>query len=633
MTELHVSQAPLSEIAVQRFRTTLFWPLMFDPADADLDQPVADLINSVTGRLDKEPHWHRVQDLLNALPQSEEADALAHRLNGYSEFVYFHDFVQDVLFRGEHNKRCRHPLRLYRRDDITALRVCLVNDDEPTGGLTFHLKVDRLLLYVASTGSALLVTELSSPDEGPIAGLDGTRHGASLAEVLKFNDEIRRFAAPYYCPKESAVFPASCPVEVTWLTGATELPGSPYSAVLSPEDVVRKEGDTRQTNPVASIFEDVSPSGRRHVAPFPWWQALLPGSMRLGPAGVSRRSWRAVSDERMPLLASIDVTGPDKARPLDAYRAISRGGWTRLCFLDPPDRHEYLYAPQTLGAFETENCYDRFHYLLPEDRVDERESSTRYLLCGYAMTAVGAGEFFDLAHNVHMRRHYFQLMLLAQFEQLNLLLVSSRISRVVGAYEQAPRGEEAERALARRLELIETDLLLFVHRFRFTGVSNQLQPAELYAQLRARMGLDALYQDVKDEVTTTTTFLAARAAGNQASAQGRLSVIAALGVVAGLTATVLGMNVLFGSEDLKNWVDLKRWASATPGLPHHLFMVGAVGCVVGSVAQTLTYLLGRDGVGRDPSLAITRKGLWFWIGLSGSVLVVALAMLLGARTP
>ena len=68
---------------------------------------------------------------------------------------------------------------------------------------------------------------------------------------------------------------------------------------------------------------------------------------------------------------------------------------------------------------------------------------------GYAFVAFGSGWFFDnVIAAVHMRRHYFQLGLLAHLELASLLSFSSRISRVVAEYDPVRHSAEwFERAM------------------------------------------------------------------------------------------------------------------------------------------------------------------------------------------
>ena len=116
----------------------------------------------------------------------------------------------------------------------------------------------------------------------------------------------------------------------------------------------------------------------------------------------------------------------------------------------------------------------------------------RYLFATLHFAAVGAGPFFDDAVVTHVRRHYFQLALLAQLERAALLAgVPARAVAVA-----APEGE----ALGRRLAAIGRDALQFARLSGVDGVSSQVQPGEMFALWRAALGLDRLAAAVRAEL-------------------------------------------------------------------------------------------------------------------------------------
>ena len=109
---------------------------------------------------------------------------------------------------------------------------------------------------------------------------------------------------------------------------------------------------------------------------------------------------------------------------------------------------------------------------------------------------------------MHMQRHYYQMFLLQVIDKAVMLGLSSRITQAVEQF--GDRSHEPE--LADSLQDIERDFLQYVHRFRFTGVSGQLQAGEMYAQLRQVTGLDQLFQDLKAELDLAVSFLSLREA-------------------------------------------------------------------------------------------------------------------------
>lgn len=204
----------------------------------------------------------------------------------------------------------------------------------------------------------------------------------------------------------------------------------------------------------------------------------------------------------------------------------------------------------------------------------------RYLIAGFHFAVVGAGGFFDdiLVH--HFRRHYFQMGLMLHMEFAGLLSTSSRITGAVsglaaGEREDGEPMERAERKFRDTMIQIERDFLRFVHLFHFTGLSNQIQPNELFLKWRHALGVDRIFADLEKEIETATQFLLSIEQREETLASSRLAAVATIGVVLGLAFTFLGMNLL---------VDKDVLGLATPS--------GTPGTINGLLAKHLMWVLG-----------------------------------------
>lgn len=103
----------------------------------------------------------------------------------------------------------------------------------------------------------------------------------------------------------------------------------------------------------------------------------------------------------------------------------------------------------------------------------------------------------------------------------------------------------------------------FIHRYHFTGVSNQLQARELFDQFRDSMELDKRYAEIKSErdgaaalalpeeqrETTRATLQLAQEQGQNACAAQTLTEIAAVATVVGVAAELAGVNVVMNRSE------------------------------------------------------------------------------------
>jgi hypothetical protein len=646
------------DIPVKFFRTTFYWPLALDlPPSSDKafwtearleELDVGHILHEQIDLLCKEAPWEDVEDTLEHVPEpkrhpddhegkAHQAAMAKHHADAYAEYAFFHDFIQRFQFTkpAKSDQSSSAPFRLLRRSDITSVEVTLDGGSVGTRRF-FQLTVDRLSLYVYRMGVAVLVLEVSSTEKPCLRQmsatdvLPGVSVDVSLADVMQLNNRMRRAHAPFIVagkeePFEDELPLSFVPTHVRWI-GGMGMPDAPFSLL----DDIRRSGD--KALPIKQRLRTME-KHEREIPPFRHWSSLLQMQKKdsegkpqtvgwaIAPAQANGATWRHVTDERLPILATIELENHAD------YRAISEGNWMRLCFVDGPGSDRFPYAQDFVEKNWSLHTYDRYHYKPGETS----EPSNRYLMCSYALTAVGSGDFFEDNIRMHMRRHYFQLMLLAQLELAVMLGFSSRITLAISDYEEEVRqfglgGAEAK--LETRLHAIEREFLHYVHRFRFTGLSNQLQPSEMFSQLRSVMGLDAIYNDLKEELTTATEFMFSRSDQRRAVSGERLNVIATLGVVFGLAMSFLGLQVLMTPEHLASFGILPK--NAGP-LRHIAVVAGVFGAFAGG-GWALSWCLPGARRERSP-MSIYLRRLLLWTGLAGLGIAAMLWFVDQKRTP
>lgn len=611
---------PSHTIELSQFRQILIWPLALalhpdnlQKVRSDRRASIADMVHQLDLELGAQSeHWQQVADLADhagkpgriskppdrkaeetdadyskALAKWQRVETRTDLAQNYGEFVYFYDFLQRTLFGNAKTA----PFKLWRRNGIDGLwfELRLNAHGKRDRKVVYQADVRRFNLYTFSTGAAIVAVEI---DFGPhprvisdAPQFGGADRRMTLEDALTINDHLRRVYTPFFSVKQDESDEVNrVPLEFKWLRNTGErMEPIAFDSFVSGETerqtgpLFEPEGLKATLRRVGLSKEDGLPAADARMAPvFDYWQrALRPVRFDEQSAGNNGQPiWRHVVDERLPLMSFIGLTGAAHrlgigSSPAEDYKAaqrndlalVSRGDWVRLCFAEEAGNDPMPYNPGFLADFEKTHCYDRFM------ASPETDSASRFLFASYHFAIVGSGSFFDELIVHHFRRHYFQMLLLANMEFASLLATSSRISMAVDKLTQASErrdGETAQqkaesgvRAMARfghDLQEIQEDFLRFVHRFRFVGVSNQIQPTEIFDQLRGVMKLERLYADVKDELMAAVGFTHAVEQGQIAKSGMGLTAVATIAAAIGLALTLLGLGPIANPLALIDWV-------------------------------------------------------------------------------
>jgi hypothetical protein len=252
----------------------------------------------------------------------------------------------------------------------------------------------------------------------------------------------------------------------------------------------------------------------------------------------------------MPFMAYLALDRPDALTRVDRVR-LALG-------TEPGASDELPFSEQYLSRFEHDHCYDRHHGI----RVDKSWAGARWMSSGHALVVTGPAEnkFYTdaLQGALGMFRHqHFLLFLIAHFHKAALLMFSDRLAAAVGRLEVGnPQAMLAFRKESRQAHEV---LLRFTHRYWFHEVSNNEQARDLFDLCRRHLGLDRLYQDVRQEVQDMSEYLENEVMRRQNESMMRLTVVTTFGLIGTVATGFLGMN-LFSHSDLSVWEKLLNFA-------------------------------------------------------------------------
>ncbi len=484
---------------VRHLRQVLLWPLR--------------LMLSPDARAAGRSPWQLLTEPGEASPWREVVDeftgaAGSFQERHYNEFVTFLPYVQRFLYgegrarridglAGQHEGGA--PMRVFRCRDIATARLRPRPGEE-----TIDLSVVHIDLYFFfDVDVVVLNVELSASDLALPAA----------QEVLY------RFGRGYPAGWDAAGQPLHSMAEVQWLDAA--------GRVLSASDTQDRDGF------LAHVAEHRAPRIAAHWAhvlrPLVPHHSAEPGALR----------FRQIEYYRMPMMAYLALDDP---------RALTRADFVRLGLVtgaagtdQGPASDGLPYAEQHVADFEARFCYDRFW------SDAGAAPNTRYLCSGHALVVVGSAgaEFFACANRgvlAQFRHQHFVLFLIAHFQKAALLMFSDRLADALRQLDISR--PESVRQFKRAIRSTFEAFLRFTHRYWFHEISEQAQVRALFQMCSRHLGLDPLYEEVKERIGDMNDYLDADSLRRQANTVVRLTVVTILGLIGTITTGFLGMNLI-----------------------------------------------------------------------------------------
>jgi len=499
--------------AVRHLRQTLLWPVRLMPLAG--------------ARPAHHGPWHVLREMGDASPWREEideytGDSSRFHERHYNEFVSFLPYVQRFLY-GEGRSKAQagaardaqdnggdSPMRVFRRHDIASVRVVARPGEAPILLEVVHCD----LYFFFDVDVVLLNLEVGVND-------------LSLAQAQEL---LYRFGRAYPAGWDAAGGALHCMASVEWLDREGRV-------------LARSDAQQRETF-LSHVAQHRAPRIAAH------WAFLMQPlvSDHSEDAGVLR--YRQIEYYRMPAMAYLSLDDPKRLARGDFIRLGLVTGAGEADAADAshathPAHGPLPYAEQHLADFEQRYCYDRFW-------VDAGAApNTRYLCNGHALIVVGDAhsEFFccrDRGVLAQFRHQHFLLFLIAHFQKAALLMFSAQLVEALKQLDirSTPSVKRFKRAIRASFERF----LRFTHRYWFHEISEQAQVRALSHMCATHLGLDALYDEVKERIADMNTYLDADSLRRQANTVVRLTVVTLFGLVGTITTGFLGMNLLAEAE-------------------------------------------------------------------------------------
>jgi hypothetical protein len=471
------------------------------------------------------PLWKLVEDEYTGDPADFQE-------RHYSEFVAFLPPVRRFLY-GQGLGRSvaagygESPIAVLRRADIATARVALAPRGETLKFEVAHVD----LHFFFDLPIAILALELVG-------------RNLSLAQAQETMYQFGR-AYPTYWDVDGCA--GHCPLRVEWLSRSGE------ALAVSDYDNKRKYLET--------VCRHRAPAVSTH------WEFLLQPLLLDHGDQIGQLRFRVLEYNKMPFmsyLAMADVEGLTRADHMRLALATgSSEGATRT------------YSDSQLAELEA-----RFGYIHNRESRDGRDwINIHHAVTGHSLVVTGpaSNSFFvdaERGYLARFRHQQFLAFLIAHSHRATLLMLSDWLSITMSRL--APTDRDSVRSFRAETRSTLEIFLRFGHRYWFEEVADQVQTGELFALVRARLGVDRLYGELRQELQDMNQYLESYAARRQNNTMVRLTVVTTFGLIGTVTTGLLGMNLI-------DWAEHSRVAKVAIFLG---FLVPVAGLTFFSVARS-----------------------------------------------
>ncbi len=136
--------------------------------------------------------------------------------------------------------------------------------------------------------------------------------------------------------------------------------------------------------------------------------------------------------------------------------------------------------------------------------------------------------------------------MIAHLQKAALLMFSDRLVEALNRLDILD--PESVRRFKRVIRQNFEMFLRFTHRYWFHELSEQAQIKALFRMCTEHLGTDALYEEVKQEITDMSAYLDSDSLRRQANTVVRLTVVTTFGLIGTVVTGFLGMNLIAAAE-------------------------------------------------------------------------------------
>lgn len=512
----------LDQMPIQKFTSIFLYPFKYSTKDED--KPSDDIWREECFQI---PLYkgHLVSDPANSWQLQQN----------YAEYIYFHDYVRSFLYpiQAEQNgskkkpdrsqDEIKHEIKYYR---YPLAKPALIQLSTAKKKHPLSAFITNISAHLYPGGIGIMAIEVSNmPDrveDMRDLSIDKNRLICTGEELLLFNNMFRRLYPAYY---EKGDFEKDT-TKWQWPT-QMDKQEFPIAATI---DGLGFQQDFRMES---AHFFNADP-GQERAAYYPTMDKHLTTFLlgKLFHTDPLKKNGLSPLDKVVPVLDDRMLVHTYVAFPDGITKFTNETNhkifFSYLLYVDNPEGYPaYRYAPEFTEQLLKSNTNQRWtHY------------KTQIGFCRYASARLFFGHYGYLYRPFISM--YYQMYLLAVYYRTRLVAFSSDIGEM--ARDLPAKGKDPSSHIKEEYRDLHTRFVQFMNRHWFTEVTHQDQGIEEFHLMRQAMDLDAMYQQVKEEIERADELMELYHAKEVERFQTKLGWVGAIFGVLSIVASYFGMD-------------------------------------------------------------------------------------------
>lgn len=438
----------------------------------------------------------------------------------YNEYLYYHDFVREVIFDTEETLSDPDVMRYFRFESLSQEAKFIIEAKPWSNKGCYELALKGLHLHIYKSGVGVLGIDL-----------ENYKSDTTDSDILAINEYGRRIYPQFIGegfdlnPTRNAFLASKITVSIDGITNIEE-DFSGYSG----EKIKKEISNKRCVTPpkyIAELFHDIE----------------FKNKLEQADSGIFIDH---LTDDRMFTICwygNNELADKLGKRIKTGYGYEESDWWYCYLFGDKewPSIANKLMKKQQIQEF----TYARW-----------AEYGTLYGITRDTFVAVSSDvPTLERSNSPNIRDHiltiYYQMATLGLVQRASILKFSGAVSNL----DDVIKAEKNEKSLVEKVKWLYAAYIEFINKIFFREVSSQIQAIEMYRLMHKAMNIEKEVTDLDNEISELHNYISMIQDAKRNEQSNKLNFLAALFLPASFITAVLGIGFI-GPDSVFKWLAL-----------------------------------------------------------------------------